>query len=204
LGSRAKSSPVKSELILTKDTPQDSEVRSKLPKEMNWDRTIHQDCYTFRTTRPEYQKAGLKKEFANLITFIPPCFVRLDTTDYIGGVTKGPTLSQIFIMIPTGEKEHKILFRFYATIPVLNYLNKIPFIYSRLLKSADVILDQDLELLFGIQENTTQYGAKVFSKIVNADGPIKAYRDWESKMLKANGNNFMFKGWDTTDIEDLA
>ncbi|EFC39121.1 predicted protein [Naegleria gruberi] len=208
LGKRSRATQVKTQLILSKDTPaQDDSVRSKLPTEMHFDKTIHSDSFTYRVTKPEYQKVkGVKREFGNITSFIPPCFVRLDNTDYIeGGDLKnaGPRISQIFCMIPTGQNEHRIIFRFYSTIPVLNYLNKIPYIYSKLLQSADTILDQDLELLFGISENVTKNGAKVFSKIVNADAPIKAYRDWEAKMLKQNKNGIYFKGWETPDIEDL-
>ncbi|KAF0977089.1 hypothetical protein FDP41_003742 [Naegleria fowleri] len=206
LGNRKKATQIKAELIVSKQVPLDDEKRARLPQEMNWDQTIHEGSFMYRVTKPEYQKVGLKKEFANLTSFIPPCFVRLENNDYVSnsnGESSGPKLTQVFCMIPTQENEHRVLIRFYSTIPVLNYLNKIPFIYNRLVKKADQILDEDLELLFGIQENISKHGAKVYNRIMNADSCIKAYRDWEKEMLQRN-NNLWFKGFDQVDIEDLA
>ncbi|KAG2387245.1 hypothetical protein C9374_001577 [Naegleria lovaniensis] len=213
LGNRTKATQIKAELVVSHQVPMQDAKRGNLPSEMNWDRTIHEGSFMYRVTKPEFQQVGLKKDFANLTSFIPPCFVRLDNTDYVGSINssnhtgeksrEGPKLTQVFCMIPTEENKHRVLIRFYSTIPVLNYLNKIPFVYNRLVKKADQILDEDLELLFGIQENITKHGAKIYNRIMNADSCIKSYRDWEKKMLHHN-ENMWFQGFDQIDMEDLA
>ncbi|EFC37555.1 predicted protein [Naegleria gruberi] len=203
IGKRSQATQIQSQLVISKDIPSDNPSRRLIPKEMQYDQSIHQDSFTYRFTKPEFKKIpGLKSEFMVQLSFIPPCFVRMDTTDYIANERSGPRMSQVFCLIPTGEGEVKVIFKFYSSLSILNFLNKIPFIRNKFAKTVDMIFDQDLELLAGVYENVNN-GVKVFSKIVNADAPIKGYREWEAKMLNVNKKGIFFKGWENVDIEDL-
>ncbi|KAL9642284.1 hypothetical protein ABK040_007283 [Willaertia magna] len=198
IGKRSNATAFKTTLLETE------EQRKHFPKEMIFDQKVHKDAFSYLVQRPEYKTVNLAKEFGNITSFVPPCFVRLDNTDFTDPTAKKDILfTQVFALIPTDEKHCKVVFKFYSNIPVVNYVKKLPFMDSYLLKFAYKTIEQDFELLDGIEDNVNNNGAKPLCKIVSADAPIKKFRDWEKKMKEYNGDKLWFKGWQVKDIEDL-
>ncbi|KAL9650923.1 hypothetical protein ABK040_015026 [Willaertia magna] len=206
IGSKKKAVALQTILVNGKEI--DMKQRNFFPKDMIWDQTLHQDAFSYKILRLDNFKGVGLPEFAGIFSFIPPCFVRLDLFDYTDEkIREKPTNQMIllFCVIPMSENESRLVIRFYSNIPFMKYLLKIPIIGSFSNQFISKVIGQDLDLLKGVQENINNYKAGYFSKIVNADSPIKRYRDWEKQMKKYMKGNIWFKGWQTTttDIEDL-
>ena len=111
--------------------------------------------------------------------FIPPCFNRLEHND----PKKGRKFIQVFVNLPSAENKMRLMLQFYRNFFMLKWIECIPG-YDRLFdKSNWKTVSQDLLLLDGIHRNIVQMGAKPLGTIVSADGPIKAFRQYQARTL---------------------
>ncbi|CAF0766993.1 unnamed protein product [Rotaria sp. Silwood1] len=173
--------------------------------------STNSESASFKVKRHEQSRSLSWNDFS-YFHFIPPCFVRLDHHDS----KKGRVFVQIFYIIPSAENKMRLLLQFYRNFACYKWIEYIPGFDYVAEKMNKRIIDQDLLLLNGIHRNITQMGAKPLGKIVSADGPIKAFRQYQSKALAKFETIYVKQGaWKTTtkssddeiqevDIEDLT
>ncbi len=132
------------------------------------------------------------------------------------GSKEGNLFVQIFIILPSAEKKMRLLMQFYRNFARYKWIEYIPgydYLTEKLIKK---IVDQDVLLLNGIHRNIVEMGAKPLGTIVSADGPIKAFRRYQSRALAKFETLYVKQGvWmssttkssgdgtDEIDIEDL-
>ncbi|CAF4631081.1 unnamed protein product [Rotaria sp. Silwood2] len=173
--------------------------------------STNSESASFKVKRHEQPKGLSWNDFSNF-HFIPPCFSRLEHHDS----KKGRVFIQIFCMIPNAENKMRLLLQFYRNFACYKWIEYIPGYDYIVEKTNKKVVDQDVLLLNGIHRNIAQMGAKPLGKIVSADGPIKAFRQYQSKALAKFETIYLKQGaWKAAtkssddeiqevDIEDLA
>jgi phenylpropionate dioxygenase-like ring-hydroxylating dioxygenase large terminal subunit len=142
--------------------------------------------------------------------FIPPCFNRLEHY----GANKEKLFFQIFLNLPSAENKMRLILQFYRNFARYKWVEYIPGYDYLVEKFNRKVVDQDVLLLNGIHRNIDEMGAKPLGTIVSADGPIKAFRRYQSRALAKYETIYLKQGiWTTTkssgdgtdevDIEDL-
>jgi phenylpropionate dioxygenase-like ring-hydroxylating dioxygenase large terminal subunit len=172
--------------------------------------STNSESASFKSKRYEQPLPLTSTDFSH-VHFIPPCFIRLEHH----GRTKGNLFIQIFIILPSAEKKMRLLLQFYRNFARYKWIEYIPGYDYLAAKINKKIVDQDVLLLNGIHRNIVEMGAKPLGKIVSADGPIKAFRRYQSRALVKFETLYLKQGaWMTTskstgdetqeiDIEDL-
>ncbi|UJR10762.1 hypothetical protein I4U23_014950 [Adineta vaga] len=165
------------------------------------------ESFSYKMQRHETSSS---MKFSNF-HFIPPCFIRLEHHEGV----KDDILVQIFIIIPSAENKMRLLMQFYRNFFCYKWIEYIPgydYLTERFIMK---VVDQDIQLLNGIQRNITEMGAKPLGTIVSADAPIKAFRRYQSRALMKYETIYLKKEtWTTAkktilnesedmDIEDL-
>jgi phenylpropionate dioxygenase-like ring-hydroxylating dioxygenase large terminal subunit len=145
--------------------------------------STNSESASFKVTRHEQPKPLSPNEFIHFefshFHFIPPCFIRLEHH----GSKQGNLFIQIFIILPSAEKKMRLLLQFYRNFALYKWIEYIPGYDYLAAKFIKKIIDQDVLLLNGIHRNIVEMGAKPLGTIVLADGPIKAFRRYQSRAL---------------------
>jgi nitrite reductase/ring-hydroxylating ferredoxin subunit len=174
--------------------------------------STNSESASFIVTRHEQPGPPRTFEYSHF-HFIPPCFIRLEHY----GRKKGYSFIQIFIILPSAEKKMRLLLQFFRSFARYKWIEYIPgydYLAAKFIKKT---IDQDVLLLNGIYRNIVEMGAKPLGKVVSADGPIKAFRRYQSRALAKFETIYVKQGaWMTTtmtkssgdgtdeiDIEDL-
>jgi phenylpropionate dioxygenase-like ring-hydroxylating dioxygenase large terminal subunit len=158
------------------------------------------ETFSYNTKKPELNQKDVfgndPKKFGSNMTFIPPCFVKI-RTQFESGL-----FVQTFAIIPSTKKTMRLIQSFDNEIiprPVMEFIFPTRIAQYFINRNAMQILNQDFEMLRGINDNT-ELNAKEYSKIINADIMIKRYRDWTKVAFEKDP---WFKGFQVKDIEDL-
>ncbi|CAF0820213.1 unnamed protein product [Rotaria sordida] len=173
--------------------------------------STNSESVSFKVQRYE-QSPPLSWNDFSYVHFIPPCFIRLEHHNS----KKKQLYVQIFFILPNAENKMRLLLQFYRNFACYKWFEYTPGYDYVAAKINKKIVDQDVLLLNGIHRNIVQMGAKPLGKIVSADGPIKAFRRYQSRALAKFETIYIKQGaWKTTtkssddemqdiDIEDLT
>ncbi|CAF4837249.1 unnamed protein product [Rotaria sp. Silwood1] len=136
------------------------------------------ESVSFKVEKYE-QPSPLSSTAFSHVHFIPPCFVRLDHY----GHKAGHLFVQIFFVLPSAQQKMRLMMQFYRNFANYKWIEYMPgydYFSERL---NDKIVNEDMLLLNGIHRNIAEMGAKTLGAMVSADGPIKAFRQYHSRVL---------------------